>query len=97
MPKISAVGILRQEDCQFETNLGYIQKKPVKNKKQKQKTPPQKQGRKQRTPKAVPICTTNQTNTKTANRLYQSLTNQDLSGARSLYTLLYSFLKCYLL
>lgn len=27
MPEISAVGILRQEDCQFETNLGYIQKK----------------------------------------------------------------------
>lgn len=62
MPEISAVGILRQDDCQFETNLGYIQKKnPVKNKKQKQKTPPQKQGRRQRTtPKAVPIYTTNQ-------------------------------------
>lgn len=37
MPEISAVGILRQEDSQFETNLGYIQKekKTVKNKKQK--------------------------------------------------------------
>lgn len=56
MPEISAVGILRQEDRQFETNLGYIQKNLSKT-----KNPPQKQGRKQRTtPKAVPIYTTNQ-------------------------------------
>lgn len=58
MPEISAVGILRQEDRQFETNLGYIQKEKNLS---KTKNPPQKQGRKQRTtPKAVPIYMTNQ-------------------------------------
>lgn len=42
MPKISAVGILRQEDCQFETNLGYIQKKTCQKQKTKTKNPASK-------------------------------------------------------
>lgn len=43
MPEISAVGILRQEDRQFETNLGYIQKeKNLSKTKNKNKKPASK-------------------------------------------------------